>query len=77
MSHGMDLTELTMVLIAWPLIGIGAAWLFGRAVQIADFPENAGRPSAVVRYLRRSNRSRKSNRETVDTRSAAGSARRR
>jgi len=47
----------TAVLIAWPLVGLGVAYLFGRFTHRGEAYGNAGQLSPqVVSYMRRAKR---------------------
>ena len=47
------------VLIAWPLVGLGVAYLFGRFTHRGEAYGNAGQLSPqVVSYMRRAKRAR-------------------
>ena len=58
------MTWIIIVLVAWPLVGLGVAYLFGRFTRqgdaYADATELAAPP--VVSYLRRSKRGKASSR---------------
>jgi hypothetical protein len=45
------------ILVVWPLVGLGVAYLFGRFTHRGEISGNAGQlASPVVSYLRRSKR---------------------
>jgi len=64
------------VLVAWPLVGLGVAYLFGRFIHGAELAGNAGDLAPpVLSYLRRVKRVKTSSRATTQTktrREAAG-----
>jgi hypothetical protein len=42
------------ILVAWPLLGLGVAYLFGRFIRGAEAPDDAGAlVPPVLSYLRR------------------------
>jgi hypothetical protein len=50
-------------MIAWLLLGVGVAYLFGRFVQRVEISEDAGELAPpVVRYLRHAKRAKASSR---------------
>ena len=67
------------ILVAWPLVGLGVAYLFGRFTHGAEIAGNAGELAPpVVSYLRRVRGTRASSRATIQTktrRQAAGGRR--
>jgi hypothetical protein len=68
-----------VVLVAWPLVGLGVAYLFGRFVHDAEELGSTGEiASPVVRYLRREKRAKMPSRATPQTkaRRVAGGGRR-
>jgi hypothetical protein len=55
----MNWVTLLVILIAWPLLGLAVAYLFGRFIRGVEAPENAGDLAPpVVSYLRRDKRAR-------------------
>jgi len=59
----------TAVLIAWPLLGLGLAYLFGRFTHRGEAYGNAGDLAPqVVSYLRRSKQGRMPSRTAAQTR---------
>jgi len=51
------------ILVAWPLVGLAVAYLFGRFTHRGEIYGNAGQLSPpVVSYLRRAKRARVSSR---------------
>jgi hypothetical protein len=55
-----------VVLVAWPLVGLGVAYLFGRFIQGVEVSGSAGDlPLPVVSYLRRVKRAKTSSRATT------------
>lgn len=59
----MDWLTLVAVLVAWPLIGLAVAYLFGRFIRGVEAPESASDLiPPVVSYLRRSKRAKTSSR---------------
>lgn len=74
----MSWIALATFLVSWCLIALSVACLFGRLVQTTEAPEKARkRASAVVSYLDRATRARRSSRAVTEARSAAGGGRRR
>jgi hypothetical protein len=62
----MTWTTWVAVLLLWPAVGLGVAYLFGRFVRGGEAPENASElVPPVVSYLRRSKRIRTSSRVRV------------
>jgi hypothetical protein len=58
MAH-MNWIIWVMVLVAWPVVGLGVAYLFGRFIRGVEVPHNAADLTPpVVSYLRRSKRTR-------------------
>ena len=56
------------VLVMWPLVGLGVAYLFGRFTHRGEIYGNAGQLSPpVVSYLRRAKRTRVSARAAAQT----------
>ena len=68
------------VLVAWPLLGLGVAYLFGRIIDGGEELESAaGLKPPVVSYLRRVKRAKTQSRATTHitkTRRVAGGGRR-
>ena len=65
------------VLVAWPLIGLGIAFVFGRFTHAAEGWGHADDLSPpVLRYLRREKRARASPRAAHKTRREVAGARR-
>jgi hypothetical protein len=57
-----------VVLVAWPLVGLGVAYLFGRFIHGVEVSESASDlPLPVVSYLRRVKRAKTSSRATTQT----------
>jgi hypothetical protein len=65
----MSWITLVAVLVAWSLIGLGVAYLFGRFIHGAEFSGDAGDLAPpVLSYLRREKRAGKtSSRATIQT----------
>ena len=56
------------VLVAWPLLGLAVAYLFGRFIRGVEAPESADDLiPPVVSYLRRSKRAKTSSRARAAT----------
>jgi len=56
------------ILVAWPLVGLGVAYLFGRFTHGAEIAGNAGELAPpVVSYLRRVKATRAPSRATAHT----------
>ena len=56
------------VLIAWPLIGLGTAYLFGRFTAGGEGPDNASALiPLVVSYIRRNKRAKTSSHASATT----------
>jgi len=54
------------ILVAWPLVGLGVAYLFGRFTHGAEMAGNAGELAPpVVSYLRRGRGTRAPSRATT------------
>ena len=67
------------VLVIWPLVGLGVAYLFGRFTHRGEVYGNAGQLSPpIVSYLRRARRARVASRAAAQTkvRGEASGARR-
>lgn len=67
------------VLVAWPLVGLGVAYLFGRFIHQAEISEGAGdRAPSLVSHLRLVKRAKTSSRAMtqVKARRAAAGGRR-
>jgi hypothetical protein len=61
----MSWITLVTVLVAWSLVGLGLAYLFGRFIHGVEVSGSASdRPLPVVSYLRRVKRLRTSSRTT-------------
>jgi hypothetical protein len=55
----MNWVTLLVILIAWPLLGLAVAYLFGRFIRGVETPESAGDLAPpVVSYLRRNRRAK-------------------
>jgi hypothetical protein len=64
----MSWITLLTVLIVWPLVGLGVAYLFGRFTRGAEMSGNAGELAPpVVSYLRRVTRARTPSRAAATT----------
>ena len=74
----MSWITLVAVLVAWSLVGLGVAYLFGRFVHGVEASESAsGLPFPVVSYLRREKRATKTSSRATNhskTRREANSA---
>ena len=65
------------VLAAWPLVGLGMTYLFGRFTHGAEIPGSAGDLAPpVLSYLRFVKRARTSSRATVKARRSTAGERR-
>jgi hypothetical protein len=64
------------ILVAWPLLGFGAAYLFGRFIRGAEAPDNAGDlMPPVLSYLRRDKHAKAPvTRETTHAKGRSGAA---
>lgn len=74
----MSWITLAAVLVMWPLVGLGLAYLFGRFAQREESPEGTGNlTSPSVTHPRRMKRTKTSSRATTQTeaRRAAGGKR--
>jgi hypothetical protein len=75
----MSWITFVVVLVAWPLVGLGVAYLFGRFIHGVEVSGSAGDlASPVVSYLRPVKRAKMSSRATTQTktrREAAGARR--
>jgi hypothetical protein len=59
----MSWVTLLLILIAWPLVGLAVAYLFGRFIGGGEAPESASDLiPPVVSYMRRNKRPRTSSR---------------
>ena len=62
----MDWVILLSVLVAWLLVGLAVAYLFGRFIRGVETPDNAGELiPPVVSYLRRYRRVKTASRARV------------
>ena len=65
------------VLVAWPLVGLGVAYLFGRFIHGAELAGNSNDLAPpVLSYLRRVKRAKTSSRTTAKARREATGGRR-
>ena len=66
------------ILIAWPLVGLAVAYLFGRFTHRGEAYGNAGQLAPpVVSYLRRAKRAKVSSRAAAQAKRREGSTGRR
>ena len=75
----MSWITVVTVLVVWPLIGLGVAYLFGRFIHGAELSGSAGDLAPpVLSYLRHVKRAKTSSRATTQTktRREAAAARR-
>jgi len=69
----MSWIALATFLVSWCLIALSVACLFGRLVQTMEAPEETRkRASAVVSYLDRAKRAKRSSRAVTQARRTAG-----
>ena len=72
----MSWITLVAVLVAWCLVGLGVAYLFGRFIHGVEGSGSAGDlPLPVVSYLRRVKRATKASNQTKARREAIGGRR--
>jgi hypothetical protein len=73
----MSWITLTTFLVSWCLIALSVAHLFGRWVRTMEVPEETHElASAVVSYLDRAKRAKRSSRAVTEARRSAGGGRR-
>jgi hypothetical protein len=64
----MSWITLVAVLVAWLLVGLGMAYLFGRFIHGAEMPGSAGELAPpVLSYMRRTKGARTSSSATTQT----------
>lgn len=72
LAHHMTWTTWVAVLLIWPVVGLGVAWLFGRLVRGIEVPGNASQLTPPeVSYLRRHKRTNASARARASAQTKA------
>ena len=65
----MSWITLVTVLVVWPLVGLGVAYLFGRFIHGVELSGNAGELApGVVSHMRHVKRAKLSSRAAIQTR---------